>query len=491
VWSPDSQSILFGADAKLRRIEVSTGVIHTVADIQPSGGGAAWSKDGVILFSDYGLRRVSAAGGTPVQVTALDSNAKEIGHFLPTFPADGQHFLYLRTSPFTDASGIYVGSLEVAPGAQDRTRLVATRAGPVYARAVDGGGGHLLFMRDASLMAQPLDPASLKLTGDAIPIAERLAYAAVPSSRFGFMSASQTDVVAYRHAEPRYATPVWVDRNGRELASLVSAPLESVENPRLSPDGRRVALIVSGHLWVYHLDGKPPVKLTSAGSNDIPLWTPDGSRLLFASNDVPMRLMSVPSDRTGQSPQPVSPDGHYHAHGWSSDGDLIAVVNSYSPSNWDIVTIPRQGEHPPLPIMQTSLAEGLGGAALSPDGRWLAYTSNSTGAQEVWVQPYSGPGAPKRISPNGGADPVWARTSRELFYLEGDQMMAVAVAAGPTFNHNQPVKLFTSTYVHAPTSPVSYDVAPDGRFLMIKDAQTQPGPSPITVVLNWTAGRVR
>jgi Tol biopolymer transport system component len=491
-WSPDSRSIGVLGDQKLRRIEISDGAVRTLCEVGPFARGGAWSRDGVILFDNDILMRVSANGGTPLPVTALDPARKEIGHHLPVFLPDGRRFLYLRSSATEENSGIYSGSLEIKPEAQDPTRLVATRAGPVYAPSTIGRSGHLLFLRDASLMAQPLDPVGLKLTGDAVSIADRVAFADVPTGRFGYMSVSETGVLAYRQSELVRATPVWVDRNGRELAPLLSTPLERPQNPRFSPDGRRLALIVGGDLWVYDLDGRPPIKLTSGASKDLPLWTPDGKRLVFASNAPPRGLLSVPADGGREAAQRMSPDGHYHPHGWSADGrDLIAVVNTYSATTWDILSIPVRGEHTPQPILQTALVEGIGGAAVSPDGRWLAYTSNATGSLEVWVQPYPGSGPPVRVSANGGSDPVWAKNGRELFFVEGDRVMAATVKAGSTFDFEKPVLLFKSGYGHQPASPLAYDVAADGRFLMIKPANTQPQPSPITVVLNWTARHTR
>ena len=487
-WSPDSRSIAFTADGQLRRVDVSDGTARTLCELPMTTGGGTWSKDGVILFSSEVLLRVSANGGTPVRVTALDQAHKEIGHYLPVFLPDGRHFLYLRVSPSTDRSGIYIGSLDSSPEEQNLTRLVPTRAGPVFAHASgDGGSSHLLFLRGDSVMDQPFDANRLTLVGEARPVVERVASNPVPSSRFGHLSVSETGVLAYRAFESMRATPVWVDRNGRELSAIVSTPLEDPQHPRLSPDGRWLALIVAGNLWVYNLEGKPPLRLTTDSSNDLPLWTPDGQRLLFASSASPMRLLSVPADGSAEAPQQMSPEGHYHPHGWSADGrELLVVLNSYAATMWDIFRIPVRGERTPQPILQTPLVEGITGAALSPDGGWLAYTSNATGSLEVWVRPYPGPGPSTRVSANGGTDPVWAKNGRELFFLERNRMMAAAVNTGRAFDFKAPLPLFTSTYDHPPGSPLSYDVAADGRFLMIK-RDTETKPSPITVVLNWTA----
>lgn len=250
--------------------------------------------------------------------------------------------------------------------------------------------------------------------------------------------------------------------------------------------------MVEGNLWVYDLTGRPPVKLTFDDNSDLPLWTPDGRRLVYASNASPTRLLSVSSGGgSNETPRQESPMGHYHPHGWSADGrELIAVVNAApSPTSWDIVRIPLDDKATVQPILRTASVEGITGATLSPDGRWLAYTSNVTGRLELWVQPYPGPGDPVRVSANGGADPVWAKNGRELFYMEGRKMMAVVpVDAGPTFDFKGPTPLFTSIYEHPPGSPLSYDVATDGRFLMLKRVDTATGPAPINVVLNWTSG---
>ena len=138
--------------------------------------------------------------------------------------------------------------------------------------------------------------------------------------------------------------------------------------------------------------------------------------------------------------------------------------------------------------MQTRFNEGSAGASLSPDGRWLAYPSNATGALEIWVQPYPGPGTPRRISPNGGTDPAWSKDGRELFYLEGRNVMAVGVKTGSTLDFAKPVQLFASPYLHQRFTPLSYDVAADRRFIMLKQANTMSTPTPFTVVLNWRAG---
>jgi Tol biopolymer transport system component len=237
-------------------------------------------------------------------------------------------------------------------------------------------------------------------------------------------------------------------------------------------------------VWVYDLEGRPPIKLTFDGGHYAPLWTPDGQRIVYETTN-PAPLRSIAADGSGGTPEPVSPEGHYHPHGWSADGrDLIAVRLDGGATAPDIVKISVREKGEPQAVVQTPAAEGQVGAALSPDGRWLAYASNVTGQQEIWVRPYPGPGAPVRVSPNSGAEPVWAKNGRELYYLEGNKLMSVAVEARADFNFKPPALLFENNYVRG-GQPPSYDVAADGRFLVIKSATAQAATSPITVILNW------
>ena len=442
----------------------------------------------IVFPTPIGLMRVSAAGGSALPLTALNHSRGEIGHFFPRILPDGRHFIYLRVSPGADVTGLYVGSLDVKPEEQDLTRIVATRTNGEYApSATHPALGDLLFVRDGTLIGQRFDAARRQLVGDPVPVAEQVAEAGNPSGRFAYFSVSQTGVLAYRQRQVVTGTPVWVDRSGRELASVVDAPLDELINVRLSPDDSRLAVIAAGDVWVYDLTGRPPIKLTFDGGNDMPLWTPDGQRVIYARTAPPLRLLSV-SAVQGGTPEPISPEGHYHPHGWSPDGDLITVLNSYSPTWWDVLRLPPTKGMDPKPLLQTPGFEGEGGAALSPDGRWLAYTFDGTGREEVWVAPYPGPGAPERVSSNGGAAPVWAKNGRELYYLEGRKMMSVSVQTAPLVRFERATMLFESSYGPAQSPNASYDVAADGRFLMIKGTMPRATASPVHVVFNWAAG---
>jgi Tol biopolymer transport system component len=241
--------------------------------------------------------------------------------------------------------------------------------------------------------------------------------------------------------------------------------------------------VVAGDVWVYDIQGRPPIKITFDGQHYAPLWTPDGRRLVYETTSVPLR--SLPADGSGGAPETLTPDGHFHPHGWSGDGrELLVVRLDGAATAPDIFRLTPGAKSEPQVVVQTPAAEGAAGAALSPDGHWLAYVSDATGQGEIWVRPYPGPGAPVRLSPNGGTEPVWARSGKELYYLEAAKLMAVAIEARADFNFKPAAFLFESNYVRG-GQPPSYDVAADGRFIMIKSANSRAGTSPMTVVLNW------
>src|SRR4030095_9042109 len=369
MWAPDGRVIALTTFGGLWKIDVTTDTLQTLCEC-PRGVAAAgdWGRDDVILFScnNVGMK-ISAAGGTPGQLTTLEESPKEIGHYFPRF-VDARRFVYLRQSPTTEASGIFVGSLDAKPEEQPLTRLVATRTAATFARLHDGVRGYLLFTRERVLMAQGINLATLQPTGEAVRRVERVAEGEIPSNRAGAFSVSEAGMLAYRRPEAVTGTPVWVDRNGNEIASIVQLPLADPLNPRLSPDGGQLALVVGGDLSVYDLTGKPPVRLTFNANNDLPLWTSDGKRLIYAHNyPPPQRLMSVAADNPSDTPVPASPEGHYHPHGWSHDGsELVAVINSYSPTSWDLVGLPAGGKESPRALLRRAAADGGAGAQRLP-----------------------------------------------------------------------------------------------------------------------------
>ena len=476
-WSPDGRSIgIFGA-GKIRRVDVTTGMMETVCDSPGGIGRGSWNSDDVIIFGvrtgdgNEGLLRVPASGGTPVQLTRTDRAHQQRGHSNPTFLPDGRFFVYQALIE-GDQENLYLGSIDASPEAQASTPLLTARGVVRYTPSPDPKRGYLLYMRDGKLMAQPFDNQQRRVDGQAV-IVPRQGVNELTSREF----AGAADLLTYRHLARPNGSLVWIDRHGRETPALGGAELEAPEYPRFSPDGRRLALALNGDLWVYDLSGRPPIKLTFEGTSFSPLWTRDGRRLIFES---PGSLKSIAADGTDRDPQPASRDGHYHPHGWTGEGELVGV--RFFTGFGQIVTFPATstGEPRPLVNMRTGGEEA---PALSPDGHWLAYAALTTGRSEIWVQPFP-TGPPTRVSGRGGTEPLWSRNGHELFYLEDQKLMSVAVKTGERFLAAEPVVLFEGPYLHQ-AQPPSYDMAPDGRFLMIKPARGVQ--APITAVFNWTA----
>jgi Tol biopolymer transport system component len=481
IWSPDGRSIAFVSDGKLKRIDIAGGAPQTITELNFFGGGS-WTRDNVILFSDTpkgGILKVPAAGGTPVQVTKPPAESKSVD-VLPWVLPDGRHFLYLRVSPPNPANKVLVGSLDVGADQQEKTELTTTSRHAIYAPAVDGGIGRLLFTRDNTVLAQGFDERSRVLVGDATPVVEQVAFV----NQLGAFTASSNGTLAYIRGASDQGSLVWVGHEGQQLAT-VATKLKDVRNPRLSPDQKSLAAVIGGEIWLYDVGGRPPIRLTfNSGGVHAPLFTKDGRRVIYEL-DKPRGLFAVASDGSGGTPELISPPGHFHPHSWSADGQQIVAARlpdeTRANSTNDLVRFTTAKDAAVQGIVETPASEGVG-ASVSPDGRWVAYTSDSTGSTEVWVRPFPGPGAPIRVSPSGGSEPLWSRSGKELYYFQGANLMSVAVESGSAFNFKPPTRLFESTYQRG-GQPPTYDVATDGRFVMVK-SETQ-GSNVVSVILNW------
>ncbi len=474
-WSPDSRFVGFADGRTLRRVDATTGAVEPVCDT-PVFNGGTWNRDDIILFGGRdGIMQVAAGGGTPAPLTTVDDARGEFTHAAPWFLPDGRHFLYLRASLDSGTGGIYIGRVGLEPAAQEPTRLLATEHPAVYARSRDSSTGRLFFMQGSRLLAQPFDDTRLELAGEPAVVAEDVGSYDV---RWRSFSVSRTGILAWRDA-PSATAVLWLDPAGRELATGRIDGLDDPRHPRVSPDGGRLALVVAGDIWVFDLDeDRPPIRLTFDESSDAigsPLWTRDGGGIVYEGDG---SLYRVSADG-GSPPQRIGPAGHFHAHAWSPGGDLIAVA--ISGESGDLVEFPPSAEAEPRPLVQTAASEGVA-AALSPDGRWLAYTSDATGRREIWVRSYPGPGPPVRVSHDGGTEPVWSSDSRTLFYLDGRAVIAVGVETSDEsdFEFAAPVRAFDGDF-RTYERPPSYDVSADGRFV----TTTSDAAPSISVLLNW------
>ena len=288
---------------------------------------------------------------------------------------------------------------------------------------------------------------------------------------------------------------VWVDRQGK--AQPLPLPPRSYLHPRLSPDGRQLAIEVEGvnhDVFTYDLERGTLTKLTFDGSSHWPLWTPDGRRLTYRTGmPAPFTMWWMPADRSG-SPERLTTIGEQQSAGsWSPDGRAVAFTQVSPETKGDIYVLELNGERKPRPFAQSKFDEGS--PRFSPDGRWIAYCSNESGRSEVYVQAYPGPGAKVQISTEGGDDPVWRRNGGELYYRSGDKIMVVSVSTGSSFRADRPKTLWEGRYnqglnsMCGPPGPgaSNYDVTADGqRFLMIQEGDQDVPATQINVVLNWS-----
>ena len=479
-WSPNSRAIGFFAGGKLQRIDVDGGSVRPLANAQ-AGVGGTWNRDGTILFATSNGRpmsRIPETGGMPVDVTKVE--APQTTHRFPQWLPDGRHFLYYVTgSP--DVRGIHVGQLDGSPG----QRLLDTDTLAVYA------AGHLLFVHQGTLFAQAFDQERLQLTGERFRVAESVAFYARIAGELG-LSASTTGSIAFRTASGAVQRRIeWFDRSGKQIGSL-GDDIEGF-SPALSPDGRRVALYRTTNgdqdIWWHELGREVGLRLTTDPSGDnSPLWSRDGSRVLFSTNRTGIRSIFEKSiTGTGGETLFLQTDQNVVPLDWSPDGTLLYRSNDPK-TNFDIWAMPA-GDKKTFPVVRTSFDERE--AQFSPDGKWIAYQSNQSGRFEIYVQPFPGPGTPLAISTNGGAQVRW-RSDKELFYIALDgQLMAVPVrlSSDGTIDRGTPDSLFFTRIAGGPVQandPHQYAVSRDGQRFLISTV-TEVDNSPITVILNWKA----
>jgi eukaryotic-like serine/threonine-protein kinase len=463
-WSPDSRSVAFFAHGKLLRMDLHGGPLQTIAENASIPLGGAWSRDGVIAFTPRigGLYRVLASGGEG----KLISQAGHVEMF-PSFLPDGRHFLFARSTAPTQADE-YVGSLDsndaklILPGAQ-----TAAYAPP----------GNLLFLRGGTLMAQPFDLGALSVSGDPAAIADGVED----------FSVSDAGTLVYVRGSTAMNRLVWVDRAGKQISE--AAPPGEYDNMQLSPDGKLVAFdgTNSGNLsiWIRDLERGIQSRLTFQPSN-VPQWSPDGSTLVFAwlasggvidLGERPANMSEAEKVLVKLSAPPIM-----FPSGWTSDGRYLVYYRTDTNSKIQLWVLPMFGDRKPFPFLHSAFNESQG--QVSPDGKWITYVSDESGAPQICVTSFPTPSGIQQISTAGGSQPRWRRDGKEMFYLApNDQLMALTVRASETFEAGSPRALF-ETRLAVSELRQAYSVAPDGqRFLLAVPTETA---SPaMTLVQNW------
>jgi len=482
-WSPDSRFLGFFAGGKLKKIDASGGAPQTLADAQ-NGLGGSWSREGLILFAPSPqdpIHQVSSSGGASAAVTERAGSPVEISHRWPFFLPDGRHFLYLARNAQPEKSAIYVGSVQ----SKERKLLVNAESNVAYALP-----GFLLYCRERTLLAQPFDPSGLRLSGEAFPVGERVQYFVNDAS--AAFSVSDNGVLVYQAGTAAGESQLaWFDRSGKQLET-VGAPADYTE-PRLSRDGRRVAVGISdsqgrGDLWLYDFARRTPTRFTFDPARDFAsVWSPDDSRIVFCSvRKGPADIYQKILDGTGGVEALLASDAYKIPNDWSPDGRFIAfqMVDPTAKTRLDLWLFSVSDRKATL-FLQTESNERS--ARFSPDGRWMAYVSDESGKDEVYVQPFPGTGRRWQVSTAGGRHPTWRGDGRDLVYLEPpNKLMAVEVRTEAAFAAGMPKLLFEPRM--KPLVQRQFDVSSDGNRFLINLALEEGASAPVTLVQNWTAG---
>jgi len=485
-WSPDSRSVGFGSQGKLKRVDLTGGQAQTLADA-PRVNGGAWGRSGVILFSpdfNSGLFRIPATGGEAILVSRPDPARGEAAHNLPCFLPDGRRFLYRVATGSGGPPRLFAGSLD----SKKVNQLLADAAPAAYAPP-----GWLLYVRHGVLVAHEFDAGDLELAGDPIPVSTGMASDASFSS--GRFSVSENGVLILQNPRAYDYQLVWFDRAGNRVGS-VGPPTKATngQSPQLSPDGKRVVIqradleTRNQDIWVIHLARETFNRLTTDPAFDqLPVWSPDGNSVIVSRRG----MYRVAASGGGEQ---LLLQGTVFPKDLSPDGRLLFYVQRGEKTRADLWALPLFGERPPYPLLQSEFDENQ--PQVSPDGRWLAYNSDVTGRQEIHVRPMTAEGKlgeATHISTGGGLHPRWRPDGRELFYIAAPlstsdgQMMAVAVkTSGPTFDFGAATALFkTHMLPNVPT--FEYDVTSDGQLFLVGTVVGKANATAVSIVLNWTA----
>jgi Tol biopolymer transport system component len=495
-WSPDSRFVVFAANGKLKKVDITGGPPQTICDFPENSAltGGSWSRDGVILFgigqTTGGVMRVAASGGTASWLVKNDAARGVTGQDFPLLLPDGSHFIYYKHNVKSETAGIYIGSLESKPEAQEPKRILATESGAAVVPSQNSEGHYILFIRENIILAQRFDARRLEVTGEPLPIAYQAGTNLNP-----WFSASNNGVLIYRGGlgtgVGEKLQPTWFDRKGKDTS--LSLQRDSYGFLSTMSDGKRLLATISdpakfvSNLWVFDLTRGVSNRITTnaLGFLATPVWSPDGLQVVYGSNHGagPYDLYQKAANGTGDERLLYKSDSSKFPTSWSRDGRYVLYQSDVPPGKPDFWVLPMEGERKPTLFLRAESSNQRRGQ-FSPDGNFVAYESDENGKFEVYVRAFPDPTKGKwPVSNGGGTGPRWRSDGKELFYLAPDQaVMAVEVSTSPIFQVGARHALFKLS-----PQVVNFDVTGDGnKFLAAVPADTDnSAATPFNVVLNW------
>jgi serine/threonine-protein kinase len=479
-FSPDGDSVGFFADGKLKKLLLPSGSPLTLAD-SPAPRGASWGRDGRIVFSPLttgGLSSISTAGAIPDNLTTPDSDKGEKSHRWPEELPGNRNILYTNWT----GSRFDIEVLVVESG--ERKRLIEDGS---YARYVPTG--HLVFVRGGNLFAVPFDTRRLEVVGPEISLIEDVAVD--PFTGAAVFDFDRDGLLVYAPGGPVLPSAEGIGRllrSSRQGVADTLLPAERVfQLPRLSPDGTELVVTISegdrSDIWGSDLGRGTMTRLTFEGNNAAAIWTPDGKRVVFSSDrDGVFNLYWKPSDGSGDAERLTTSDDIQMPNSMSPDGKTLLLSELDPETGFDIVLLPMDGRRRPESFLETPFNEV--GAAFSPDGRWIAYVSDESGQNEVYVRAYP-EGGKRLISVGGGTEPVWAPNGRELFYRNQEWMMAVSLETEPSFEAGKPRPLFEAPFADSEAAYPNFDITPNGQSFIMIQTKVESAATRLLVVSNW------
>jgi Tol biopolymer transport system component len=472
-WSADSRFVAYFAGGKLKKVSVGGGPPQTITDATGDAQSGTWNQSDIILFHHEGaIHRVSAAGGVSSPVRTPDKATNEIAYRWPDFLPDGNHFVYVAVNSDAGRTEVRLGSLD----SPTDTPLFAANSRVLYSEP-----GYILFVRDGTLMAQPFDTGRLSISGDAFPIAERVG-TFLPTGKAAF-SVSTTGTLVFRTSSASDTELTWFDRSGKRSGSISPGPFQTAI---LSPDQNRIAVERrdggSSDIWLIDLVRGTNSRFTFDPADDLyPVFSPDGDQVVFVSGRSGKNDLYVkPASGVGAEERIL--EGMDGVSDWSPDGKFLLPAK-VAGGNWDIWAFPMTGDRKAYPLINSKFLEYR--AKFSPDGRWLLYTSNETGRNEIYVQAFPPSGGKWQISVQGGESGYWRRDGKEIVFVTADRkIMAADVTLGTTFEAGVPRELFQFAGTRIANRIIM--TADAQRFLLPLAAVSGERPA-ITTVLNWAA----